>query len=219
MADKEIRKKKNTEKRREQILNAAMEVFTEKGYAEATIPEIAKEAGVAAGTIYLYFPSKRELFVAVIKNFVITPPLLNLIDKIPHGDIDTVFRKILKDRFDLVKNPAFARIPSLIGEVQRDPELKALWLKDFLHPFLERVQMGCMMMAANGKVRELQPEVAVRVIGGMIIGFLLLRAIEGETSPLNKLEQEKITDDIVTILMHGLLNDTGEKKSRKEETK
>jgi AcrR family transcriptional regulator len=218
MADKEVRKKKNTEKRRKQILNAAMEVFTGKGYAEATIPEIAKAAGVATGTIYLYYPSKRELFVAVIKNFVITPPLLNLIDEIPVGDIDTVFRKILKDRFDLVKNPAFARMPSLIGEVQRDPELKALWLKDFLHPFLERVQTGCMMMAANGKVRELKPEVAVRVIGGMIIGFLLLRAIEGETSPLTKINQEKITEDIVTILMHGLLNNTGEKKSRKEET-
>jgi AcrR family transcriptional regulator len=212
MAEKKTRKKKDTEKRREQILNAALEVFTGKGYDAATIPEIAKAAGIAAGTIYLYYPSKRELFVAVIKNFVITPPLLNLIDKIPHGDITTVFKSILKERFDLLRNPAFSRIPSLIGEVQRDPELKALWLKDFLHPFLERVQTGCMMMAMNGKVRELQPEVAVRVIGGMVIGFLLLRSIEGDTSPLNKLDQEKISDDIATILMHGLLNNPkGEK--------
>ncbi len=205
MAEKKPRKKKDTEKRREQILNAALEVFTGKGYDAATMPEIAKAAGVAAGTIYLYYRSKRELFVAVIKNFIITPPLLNLIDKIPHGDITSVFKSILKERFDLMKNPVFSRIPSLMGEVQRDPELKALWLKDFLHPFLERVQTGCMMMAMNGKVRELQPEVAVRVIGGMVIGFLLLRSIEGDTSPLNKLDQEKISDDIATILMHGLL--------------
>jgi len=211
VADKETRKKKIAVKRREQILKAALEVFSRKGYAAATIPEIAAAAGIAAGTIYLYYPSKRELFVEVVKNFIITPPLLNLIDEIPKGNLSDVFKNVLKDRFDLMKNPAFTRIPSLIGEVQRDPELKALWLKDFLHPFLGRVEMGCRVMAGADKIRDLQPEVAVRVIGGMIIGFLMLRSVEGETSPLNNIEQEIIMDNITTILLHGLLKDGKEK--------
>jgi AcrR family transcriptional regulator len=207
MAEKKSRKNKGTEKRREQILNAALEVFTGKGFSAATIPEIAKAAGVAAGTIYLYYPSKRELFVAIIKNFIITPPLLNLIDSIPKGDMDSIFKSVLKERFNLIKNPGFSRIPSLIGEVMRDPELKALWLKDFLHPFLERVQMGCMMMAADNKIRKVNPAVAIRVIAGMIIGILLLRTVEGETSPLTHIEEDKIADDITNILLHGLLNE------------
>jgi AcrR family transcriptional regulator len=205
MADKTPRKKKDTGQRREEILKAALEVFSRQGFAAATIPEIAKIAGVAAGTIYLYFPNKRELFVAVIKDFVITPPLLDLIDEIPKGRISDMFKNVIKNRFDLMKNPSFARIPALIGEVQRDPELKALWLKDFLQPFLGRVEMGCRMMAASDKINPVQPEVAVRVIGGMIIGFLLLRTMEGDTSPLNKFDQDKIADDIASILMNGLL--------------
>jgi AcrR family transcriptional regulator len=205
MAGKDTRKKETPEKRREQILKAALDVFIENGYDAATMPEIAKAAGVAAGTIYLYFPSKRELFVAVIKDFVITPPLLNLIDGIPKGNVEDIFRSVLKDRFDLMKNPAFARMPLLISEVQRDPELKELWLKEFLRPFLARVQMGCMMMKAGNIIRDLQPEVAVRVIGGTILGFLLLRVIEGETSPLNNLDEAKIANDIATIILHGLL--------------
>jgi AcrR family transcriptional regulator len=207
MATKESRKKQITKKRREQILKAALKIFTQKGYAAATIPEISKTAGVATGTIYLYYPSKRELFVAVIKDFIITTPLLNLIDKIPKGDLTKVFRNILQDRLDLLKNEVFARMPPLMGEVMHDPEIKELWLKEFLHPFLSRIEMGYRMMSATGKFRRLEPAVAVRAVGGMIFGFLMLRVLEGNTSPLNKIEQEKIADDITNLLLHGLLKE------------
>jgi AcrR family transcriptional regulator len=207
MANRASEKRKSTEKRREQILKAGMDIFSVKGYAAATIPEIAKAAGVAAGTIYLYYPSKRELFIAVIKNIIITAPLLDLIGKFPRGDIAVVLKHILKDRFKLAERDVVSRMPALIAEVQRDPELKELWLKDFLQPFLGRIEMGYRMMAAAGKVRRLEPAVATRAVGGMIIGFLLLKVMEGDASPLNKIEQEKIADDIVSLLLHGLLKE------------
>ena len=207
MSTEKSKRKERTETRRKQILKAALEVFTQKGYSAATVPEIAQAAGVAAGTIYLYYPSKRELFVAVVKDLIITTPLLKLIDKMPQGDIDVVFRDILKDRLDLIKNPIFYRMPPLMGEVLRDSELKDLWLKDFLQPFLGRIEAGYRMMSELGRFRKLEPTVAVRAVGGMIIGFLMLRVVEGKTSPLNKVEQEKIVDDIVNLLLHGLLKE------------
>jgi AcrR family transcriptional regulator len=205
MANKESRKQKITGRRRRQIIKAAMKIFPRKGYAATTIPEIARAAGVAAGTIYIYYPSKRELFIAVIKNFIITAPLLDLVDKIPKGDITEVLKNILRDRFDLIKKKVIARMPSLMGEVLHDPAIKKLWLKDFLHPFLGRIETGYRMMAAAGKFRRLEPAVAVRAVGGMIIGFLMLRVMEGDTSPLNKVEQGKIAEDIVNLMLHGLL--------------
>ncbi len=198
--------KKSQEQRREQISNAALDVFTAKGYAAATMPEIAKAAGVAAGTIYLYYPSKRELFVAVVKDMIITPPLLNLLSKMPTGNYADVLKSILKNRFDLVKNPAFSRVPLIMSEVQRDPELKALWLKEFLHPLLEGIEMLIRMMGKTGKFRPIQPEVLVRVMGGLFMGFLLLKIVEGDTSPLNKLDQDKVAEDIAGFIMHGVLN-------------
>lgn len=212
MADKESRKKKITARRQEQILKAAMEVFSRKGYAAATIPEIAAAAGLAAGTIYLYYPSKRELFIAVIKNLIITTPLLDLIDKIPKENIAVIFKHILQDRFDLIKNKTVSRMPSLMGEVQRDPELKALWLEQFLRPFLSRIEAGYRAMTASGKFRRLEPAVAVRAVGGMFLGFLLLKIMEGDTSPLKHLPQEKVADDMVDFVLHGLLVDTDRKK-------
>lgn len=57
------------EARREQILQAAREVFAERGYHQASISEMVKRCGVAQGTFYLYFRSKREVFEALLDQF------------------------------------------------------------------------------------------------------------------------------------------------------
>jgi AcrR family transcriptional regulator len=51
--------------RREEILDAARRVFAEQGFRGTTIADIAEEAGIALGTIYLYFPSKDDVFAAL----------------------------------------------------------------------------------------------------------------------------------------------------------
>jgi AcrR family transcriptional regulator len=57
--------------RREEILDAARREFSARGYGGATIDAIAVEAGVAKGTVYLYFESKRELFLACLRDGVV----------------------------------------------------------------------------------------------------------------------------------------------------
>lgn len=208
MPDRESRKKQTAIRRQERILVAALEVFSRKGYAAATIPEIARLAGVATGTIYIYYPSKRELFVSVIKNTIITPPLLDLIEKLPkEQDISATFKQIMQNRFNLIESETMSRMPSLMGEVQRDPELKALWNERFLQPFLSQLDGMYRIMMASGKFRRLEPTVAVRAVGGLLIGFLILRIMEGETSPINRLPQEKVAEELVDFVLHGLTNE------------
>jgi AcrR family transcriptional regulator len=57
-----------TEYRRTEIVDAARTVFARRGFALAIMDEIAKEAGIAKGTIYLYFPSKTEVYKAVLNH-------------------------------------------------------------------------------------------------------------------------------------------------------
>ena len=54
-----------SETRKAQILSAAQEVFANKGFAESTISDVAREAGVSDATIYEYFPSKEELLFSI----------------------------------------------------------------------------------------------------------------------------------------------------------
>ena len=56
------RKKREREMRRQQIMVAAKRVFSEKGYEKSTMEDIAREAELSAGTLYLYFKSKDELY-------------------------------------------------------------------------------------------------------------------------------------------------------------
>jgi len=54
--------------RPQELLDAALELFVEKGFSATRSEEVAQRAGVSKGTLYLYFPSKEELFKAVVRN-------------------------------------------------------------------------------------------------------------------------------------------------------
>lgn len=64
------REKTGQQNRRESLLQAAIEVFSERGYQGATMEEIARRAGVAKGTPYLHFSDKADLFYAVFERWV-----------------------------------------------------------------------------------------------------------------------------------------------------
>ena len=59
---------KDKETRIEEIQNAARKVFFEKGYQSSTIEEIAKDAGVAKGTVYFYFENKDDLYMSLMEH-------------------------------------------------------------------------------------------------------------------------------------------------------
>jgi AcrR family transcriptional regulator len=207
MSDRKTKGKQAT-KRQRQILKAALEIFSRKGYAAATMPEIAERAGVAAGTIYIYYPSKRDLFVTVIRELIITTPLRDLIAKLPNDkDIGTTFKQIMYNRFDLIENETMSRMPSLMGEVQRDPELKALWNEKFLQPFLSHMDGMFHLMMDSGKVRRMESAVTIRLVGGLISGFLISKIMEGEASPINRLPREKVAEELMNFVFYGLASE------------
>lgn len=59
------RKEREKERRRQQILVSAKRVFSDKGYSRATMEDIANEAELSPGTLYLYFKNKEELFASL----------------------------------------------------------------------------------------------------------------------------------------------------------
>ncbi|MDQ4061868.1 MAG: TetR/AcrR family transcriptional regulator [Pseudomonadota bacterium] len=67
------RSEDDREARLQAILDAALDVFSEKGYAATRLEDVAARAGVAKGTIYLYVPSKQALFEALIRSAIALP--------------------------------------------------------------------------------------------------------------------------------------------------
>ena len=59
--------------RPEEITAAALELFTERGYAATRLEDVAARAGISKGTLYLYFANKEELFKAVVREGIVSP--------------------------------------------------------------------------------------------------------------------------------------------------
>ena len=214
MVKREIRKKQITQKRQEQILSAALTVFSQKGYTAATIPEIARSAGVATGTIYLYYPSKRELFVSVIMNSIITVPLLNLLKKIQTADFAMVFKLIIQNRLNLTEDDKIMQVTSLMSEIQRDQELRTLFVSKLFRPIMDMMEKYYKAGIEEGELNQYEPAVLVRAIGGMIIGLIMLKTAEGEAGPLSKLPKDQISEEVVSFVLNGLLADKAKSKRK-----
>ena len=203
--DRETRKKLLTERRKNQILYAAMEVFANKGFSAATIPAIAKTAGLAAGTIYIYYPSKRVLFIAVIESFMISP-LSNIFRQAASEEFQVTLKEAIKDRVKFLEGGNLSRLTSLIGEIQRDPELKTLYINRVFQPFIGFMESFYTKQINSGRFRQLEPALAVRFVASLIVGMTILISLEGDSSPFNKITNERLTSELMNFILNGLMN-------------
>ena len=76
-----LRRQEQKLHRQEEILEAAFEVFAASGYEAARIDDVARKAGIAKGTIYLYFRDKERLFQAVVRTLI--PKFDVLVETLP----------------------------------------------------------------------------------------------------------------------------------------
>jgi AcrR family transcriptional regulator len=204
MIDRASRKKIAISKRQAQILRTAMNVFVRKGYTAATIPEIAKSCGLAVGTIYIYFPSKHELFISVIKSLIVAP-VIGIFENKVSQDFLTMLKDAVENRIGFLQEKSMNSVLSLMGEIQRDDALRAMFAEKVIKPFLGHMENIYRARIDSGEFRKMEPEIVVRLIGSMIIGMSMLEMTEGETSPLNRISQEKLKDEIMNFTLHGLL--------------
>ena len=198
------RKESITRMRRWQILDAALKVFSKKGFAEANITEIAQEAGVAEGTIYNYFPSKRELLIAVGKTFVITESFLNLFENVGEMDYPVFLSAVLDNRMDFIEDNVRSHMLLMIGEMLRDPELREIYDRQVIKPVMTKMEKFYEAGTATGYFRPLNTFIVTRALGGMVIGLLLLTLLEGESSPLKGIPRQDLAAEVVQLVMQGI---------------
>jgi AcrR family transcriptional regulator len=198
------KKEKITRFRKRQILDAAREVFSRKGYDQATTAEIAQTAGIAEGTIYNYFQSKRDLLVTIISDTMLTDSFFHLLDR--HKKDGNLFPDIIEDRI----NAAFLNSDInflMLTEMQRNPDLIKRFVETVLSPGLDLAKQNIQSGIEAGIFRPVNTETVVRIIVGMIIGLAILYRMEGEKGFLNKISRHDLANTIVDILAEGLTTD------------
>jgi len=203
MGNRSRRKEQVTEYRRKQILDAALVVFSRKGYGAATIPDIAREGGIAVGTIYNYYPSKREVLVSVLASRVLSEPFLKLMEQSPEADDKAFFRSLIEDRLTLLSQNA-DKFLFMLGEAYRDPDLRRQWAEEVVQPALTRAEQRVGSRIESGAFRPMNAGVTVRALAGMAIGFAVLAMIEGEESPCRDIPTGELAAQLADFALMGV---------------
>jgi AcrR family transcriptional regulator len=120
-------------KRREAILSAALEEFSARGFAATRLDDVARRAGVAKGTIYLYFRDKESLFQELVRSML--SPLVGAIESAPR--VDLPFRVVAETIVDLfVREICGTRrkdvIRLIIAEGPRFPALAEFYYREVI---------------------------------------------------------------------------------------
>ena len=200
---RQARKERISTERRRQVLDAALAVFSRKGFDRATIPEIAEEAGAAVGTIYNYFRSKRHLLISVIEDYLVTESPAALSRSLEGEDFEQAVYEIVHHRVTVgLRNPDALWL--LMLEVQRDPELRELYVERVLRPgfepFLEQLQRGM----REGALREFDTALGVRAMLAMVIGIIALYRLEGEDGPLRRTPPEAVAAEVAKLVVRAI---------------
>jgi len=129
-----LRWKRRKEARPAELLDAAMSVFAEKGFAAARLDDIAARAGVSKGTIYLYYSSKEDMLRALIK--AIPVARVGGIAKLAEADTgpaDQTLRKVLQLIGAALRDPVLIQFPRLIiGEGGNFPWIADTYRKEVI---------------------------------------------------------------------------------------
>lgn len=190
------------DRRREEILDAAAQLFAEWGYAGADTQELADRLGVGKGTIYRYFPSKRDLFLATADRVMRRlAARLNEVVASQDDQLDQVVAAIeaFLEFFD--ENPGFVEL--LIQE-------RALF-KDRTKPtYIEHREKNVVRwqelyrsLIAVGRVRPIPVERITSVTSDLVYGTMFSNYFAGR-----KLSLKQQADEIVDIVFCGILSDS-----------
>jgi TetR/AcrR family transcriptional regulator, fatty acid metabolism regulator protein len=202
MARTAVRRQVNrlpAERRISDIMLAARAVFTEKGYNDALISDIAERAGVVEGSIYRFFTNKRELLVRVVEHWY---EEMLARDEEHFGSLRGTWNQI---RFivhhhlmSIRRDPALSRL--VFQELRPDPAYRKTRLfqlnQTYTHRIIDVIKAG----AANG---ELKKDVSPSLVRDMVYGCIEHRTWaflrnEGD------FEIDETADDITDIVYRGL---------------
>ena len=199
------RKSKETEER---ILEAAINIFSEKGYSAATTSEIAREAKVAEGTIFKYYPRKKDLLHGVVLKFidvfgetVVFSSLEQVIKENRDKPVEQLFKAIMRDRAKLFQR-YFPLFKIIFYEIQFHEDVRELFYNKIAK---KAIQIGKEIFEEGkikGEFRDVDSMVAVRSFMGMLFLMLVQREFMPSENATDSLEEEM--DILIDILLNGV---------------
>jgi AcrR family transcriptional regulator len=197
------RREEHEEQRRAQILEAALAVFSRDGFHAAKVDAIAREAGLAKGTIYLYFPTKEAILAGLVESYTLLPALEGLTESLADVPPERAIPALCAALWARLREQAPV-IGLLVREGAARPENRRLFVERVLLPGNRLVAAYLDRCVERGALRPLDTVVAGRTLVGGLMTFLLSQEVLGAAEIL-PIADEAIVETVAGLFLHGAL--------------
>lgn len=187
--------------RRTQILDAATRVFASKGFNRATIRDVARDAGVADGTIYNYFANKTDLLFGLLDRLNDTERRPESLAQVVDTSLAGFFHAYLRERVEALWSNADL-LRAVLPELLANPALRARYYDEVIAPTMALGEGAIQALAAGGRTPNLDAALTTRILAGSLLGLMVLQLLGDETLAARWRE---IPNALADLLLPGLM--------------
>jgi AcrR family transcriptional regulator len=184
-AQSSSRRREDKAHRQEEILAAAFKVFAAHGYEAARVDDVARQAGIAKGTIYLYFRDKEQLFRAVVRHLV--QKKLDALAGTFQGSGEQLVRELLSRLYSqVVRNEKVRSIVRLlIAESASFPQLAEIYHREIIAPGMKAVRQALLQGITSGEFRKTAAVEFPQLLAAPGVMAIVWRLLHGERHRLD----------------------------------
>ncbi len=186
---------------REHILDAAVSVFTERGYERATTKLIAQAAELSEGALYHYFRGKRDLLVGVLERVIGGAQVEG--GGNGSADLHERYRRAINNRMRRA-HPQMSTFFAVLSAVLADPELSEQVRSKLLEPGIEKAERALRASIAGGAIRPVDVPAVARLLYAIFMGLELLAQIGDEETRSIVEGGNRLGDTFATLVLDGL---------------
>ncbi|WP_028308083.1 TetR/AcrR family transcriptional regulator [Desulfitibacter alkalitolerans] len=201
-----LESEKDITDKQKRVLEAAVEVFSEKGFAGASTSEIAQRAGVAEGTVFKHYKTKKGLLLSIVSPTILklgAPLLMKDFEKVleaQYQGFGDFLRALINNRVEYArKNTAALKI--LLNELSFHPELSNMLKQVFSERIRPRLQKAFRHFQDKGELKKLPDGTIIRLIISTVVGYVITRLV---VLPDHSWNDEEEIETMIEFLLKGL---------------
>ena len=195
---------KVVEDRRDQIIDAAMQVFAQKGFIRATNKDIAREAGITPGLIYYYFDSKEDLLKTIIETRSPAQLMTTLPPQVFELPPEIFIRMLILRALSIIETEQLIQlIRMLLPEIVHNTGVAPI-IFPMIQRLLEFLGKYFELQMEKGALRRLDGVLTAQIMVGSVFVFVLRRQILHDPIAL-EYSHEQIAEVVSETVLQGIL--------------
>ena len=201
-------RRRRKEARPQELLAAALELFVEKGFAATRSEEVAARAGVSKGTVYLYYPSKEELFKAVVRENLAAHIAEGVETAAQHqGSMRELLEAFMHEWWERISTgPAGGISKIMMAEARNFPDLAAFYMDEIILPTHQLVGTLLERGIAMGEFRPVPIAETVQILISPLLQLVMFQQAFGACSQhCPAMDPQVLLSAQLELMLHGLL--------------